>query len=169
MGLSFQYVTSWPAALALFPGGARSFRRRGIASVEHQNDAREVFASRAIPCRRRRSADEEQDIGVVRIALLHRDQHRLTRRIAVARLGMRQEGPLAVGPQPRIDGVGAFRGLGADQRPPATLERLLDQPRQDIVQAAPFQMINKVSVMPRRIDDFCVSLIAFLGSALVHV
>ena len=65
-----------------------------------------------------------------------------SRGIAVALLRMRKK-LIVISPQQRIDRARTIGGFRTDERTPAPLARLLDKPRQHVVEPAPFEVIEK--------------------------
>src|SRR4029453_14580871 len=106
--------------LAISPGSARGSERLVIVAIEYQH---QPFVAVAIR-RQRRIVDQESDIGPIRVAVLDRKNDGLVLRIAGAPCGMRQERIIAVGPQMRIERLGALRRSRLHDHAPAAVERL---------------------------------------------
>src|SRR6185312_13038897 len=111
-----------------------------VAAVEHGDDAGEARGRTPIePC----AAYQKENIGGVRIVGLDGDQNRLARAVAVARLRVRQEGCVVIGPQQAIESFGALGGVAADQRPPAALQGALDEAGKHVLQRAALEMVEQ--------------------------
>src|SRR2546423_10574703 len=128
-----------PPRLAIRPNAARRGQRVIIVAVEDQHHP---FVAVAIG-RQSRIVDQEPDIGPVRIAVLDRENDGLVLRIAGAPGGVRQERIVAVGPQMRIERLGALRRGRLHDHAPAALERFFQERRQYAFERHALQMIEQ--------------------------
>jgi hypothetical protein len=125
--------------LGIVPAPACLRHRVRVVAIEQDHDA---LISGGVS-RQRNAVDEETNVRAIRIGFVHRDQHRLRLRVAVAFGAVRQETVLAVRPQMRIERVDALLRSGLHHDVPAPLQGSFQQGRQHALQWMPLEMIEQ--------------------------
>ena len=132
-----------PGVFGKLPLAARRGQRFLVAAIEQNDHACKRFQRRARPIGGRGAADQEQDLGLVRVLVFDGEIDRLARGMAVGRRAVRKKGLLGIRPEVRVERRHALGRAHAHECLPSPLARLLQQFGQHAFQRAPLEVVEE--------------------------